>query len=97
MGVKHGDLDQTLVNPSENVDIHMGKHNHLCIDCHKTKNHNISGKAYSVSVNHKGGISCIDCHEKVPHKDRRINAHLDSLACQTCHISTFAKRAPTKV
>ncbi len=96
MGVKHGDLDQSLVNPLENTDAHMGKHDLLCIDCHKTEKHNIKGKAFSVSVNHENGISCTDCHENVPHRDRRINAHLDALACQTCHIPNYAKKAPTK-
>ncbi len=97
MGVKHGDLDNTLVNPSEEVDVHMGKHNILCIDCHKTENHDIKGKLYTVTTNYEGGVGCTDCHEEVPHKDSRINAHLDAVACQTCHIPTYAKRAPTKV
>ncbi|PKL37903.1 MAG: cytochrome C [Spirochaetae bacterium HGW-Spirochaetae-1] len=97
MGVKHGDLDQTLVNAPGDVDVHMGKNNMLCVDCHKTEKHNIKGKAYSISVNHENGIACTDCHVDVPHQDRRINAHLDSLACETCHISRFAKRAPTKI
>ncbi|MCP4147710.1 MAG: tetrathionate reductase family octaheme c-type cytochrome [bacterium] len=97
MGVKHGDLDNTLVHPTADLDVHMGKHNLLCIDCHKTVNHNITGKAYSVSVNHeKNGIGCTDCHIDAPHKDRRINAHMSAVACQTCHIPTFAKKAPTK-
>jgi len=96
MGVKHGDLDNTLVNPSEDIDIHMGRHNLLCIDCHVTQRHNIKGKAFSVSVNHINGIGCNDCHKGVPHKDTRINAHLDTLACQTCHIPTYARKAPTK-
>jgi octaheme c-type cytochrome (tetrathionate reductase family) len=96
MGVKHGDLDNTLVNPAEDIDIHMGRHDMRCVDCHKTRKHKISGKAYSVSVNHEDGIGCRDCHEPEPHRDRRINAHLDAIACQTCHIPTFAKKAPTK-
>lgn len=96
MGVKHGDLDNTMVNPTESIDVHMGRHNLLCIDCHNTENHDIKGKAYSVSVNHENGINCTDCHHDVPHKDSRINTHLDSVACQTCHIPVFAKKAPTK-
>lgn len=96
MGVKHGDLDNSLVNPTEKIDVHMGKHNLLCIDCHKTENHNISGKAYSVSIGHENGINCTDCHVDTPHRDRRINAHLASVACQTCHIPTYARKAPTK-
>lgn len=97
MGVKHGDLDNTLVNPTENIDVHMGKHHLLCIDCHKTQQHDIKGKAYSVSVNHENGINCTDCHEELTHRDRRIDTHLTSLACQTCHIPTYARKAPTKM
>jgi octaheme c-type cytochrome (tetrathionate reductase family) len=96
MGVKHGDLDNTLVNATEDIDIHMGGHNLLCVDCHKTKNHNITGKAYSVSVEHENGINCTDCHIQEPHRDRRINTHISSVACQTCHIPTYAKKAATK-
>jgi octaheme c-type cytochrome (tetrathionate reductase family) len=96
MGVKHGDLDNTLVHPTEDIDVHMGKYDLLCIDCHQTKKHDITGKAYSVSVNHEHGFDCNECHIKEPHNDRRINAHLDHIACQTCHIPTFAKKSPTK-
>lgn len=96
MGVKHGDLDNTLVNPTDELDVHMGKHDLLCIDCHKTENHNITGKAFSVSVDHENGISCTRCHADIPHKDRRINTHLSAIACQTCHIPSYARKAPTK-
>jgi octaheme c-type cytochrome (tetrathionate reductase family) len=96
MGVKHGDLDQSLVYAKPGTDAHMGKNKLLCIDCHKTENHNIKGKSFAVSVSHTNGIGCTDCHRDVPHKDRRINTHLDSLACQTCHIPQYSKRAPTK-
>jgi octaheme c-type cytochrome (tetrathionate reductase family) len=96
MGVKHGDLDNSLVNPSEDIDVHMGKHNLLCID-HKTRHHLIRGKAYSVSVNHENGIQCTDCHDEAPHLDRRINTHINTIACQTCHIPTYARKAPTKM
>lgn len=96
MGVKHGDLDNTLLNPSEKIDVHMGKFSLLCIDCHRTEKHNIKGRAYSVSIEHKNGIDCTDCHKDVPHKDIRINTHYQGLACQTCHIPAFARKAPTK-
>jgi octaheme c-type cytochrome (tetrathionate reductase family) len=97
MGVKHGDLDQTLVNPVADLDVHMGRAGLLCIDCHRTENHQIRGVSYSVSVEHRNGISCEDCHPSVPHRDRRINNHLGAVACQTCHIPNYARRAPTKV
>lgn len=97
MGVKHGDLDQTLVYAAEDVDVHMGKHNLLCIDCHRTERHDIKGRAFSVGVDHVNGIACADCHINVPHRDRRIDAHLDAVSCEACHIPSYARRAPTKV
>ncbi len=95
-GVKHGDLDSSLDNPTREDDVHMGQLGFLCIDCHKTDKHDISGRAYSVSVEHKNGIACKDCHSEPAHRDSRINAHLDSVACQTCHIPTYARKLPTK-
>lgn len=38
-GVKHGDLDESLFFPSENLDIHMGRYDMLCTDCHRTTDH----------------------------------------------------------
>jgi hypothetical protein len=35
-GVKHGDLDESLLYPTEELDVHMGKLNLLCTDCHRT-------------------------------------------------------------
>lgn len=96
MGVKHGDLDNTLINAPETLDIHIGGHNLLCIDCHRTQRHNIKGRAFSVGVSHENGIGCTDCHNKIPHRDRRINSHLKNLACPTCHLPSFARKAPTK-
>ena len=97
MGVKHGDLDESLVNASENLDVHMGRLDLLCVDCHITKEHFIRGTAYSVSVNADHGIACTDCHSPSVHRDERLNRHVASVACNTCHIPTFARKAPTKM
>ncbi|MCU0848832.1 MAG: tetrathionate reductase family octaheme c-type cytochrome [Spirochaetes bacterium] len=96
MGVKHGDLDQSLIRAYEDVDVHMGRHGLLCIDCHRTEKHVIRGTSFSVSVDHRNGIDCIDCHAGMKHADERINAHMDSVSCQACHIPAFSRRAPTK-
>ena len=96
MGVKHGDLDSSLVNPGKDIDAHMGKQGFYCIDCHATKNHDIKGVAYSVSATHHNGISCADCHTEKPHDDFRLNAHTDAVACQTCHIPKYALAKSTK-
>lgn len=98
MGVKHGDLDSSLVNPSDVVDVHMGKHNLLCIDCHQSEKHQIKGQAYSVSVVHnQNALSCTDCHAQQPHQNERLNLHGEAIACQTCHIPSYARKAPTKM
>lgn len=96
LGVKHGDLDNSLINPAESLDVHMGKYNFQCIDCHKTQKHEIQGRAYSVGIDHQGGIDCIDCHKEHLHSDSRINTHIKSVSCQACHIPTFAKKVATK-
>lgn len=96
--VKHGDLDSSLTNPPADLDVHMGEHDMQCIDCHRTTDHQIGGRSISVSVDDANQIACTDCHSgDSVHPDDRLNAHLDTVACQTCHIPEFARRLPTKV
>jgi octaheme c-type cytochrome (tetrathionate reductase family) len=94
--VKHGDIDSSLAHPFEDEDIHIGRHGFLCVDCHTAPNHWIRGRAFSVSVEDSHGVACTDCHVKPEHKDERLNAHLKSVACQTCHVPSFAGKIPTK-
>lgn len=96
LGVKHGDLDNTLDNPSPRDDVHMGRGDLLCIDCHDTEEHDIPGRSMSLGIEQRDGIGCTPCHEAAPHDDTRINAHLDAVACEACHIPTYARRVPTK-
>jgi octaheme c-type cytochrome (tetrathionate reductase family) len=96
LGVKHGDLDNSLENPAESLDVHMGGQGMLCIDCHAASHHQIPGRSFAVSVQDQGGIGCVDCHKGVRHQDQRIERHFSAVACQTCHIPSFARRVPTK-
>lgn len=96
-GVKHGDLDESLYFPSENVDVHMGRENFLCVDCHQTEDHEIRGRSMSVSPDNDNQVYCTDCHLPTVHQDDRITAHIDTVACQTCHIPAGALRDPTKM
>ncbi len=95
--IKHGDLDQTLMFPSERIDVHMGKNNMVCVDCHITKEHNIPGRSMSVSVDDKNRLECSVCHGDAPHADERVNKHTGRVACQTCHVPHFAVEEPTKM
>lgn len=96
-GVKHGDLDESLYFPTENLDVHMGRYNFQCTDCHQTENHQIAGRSISVSVDDANQVYCTDCHDKELHEDQRLNAHTDTVACQSCHIPAGARREPTKM
>ena len=94
--VKHGDLDESLYYPTGDVDVHMGRYDFLCVDCHQTEKHVIGGRSISVSVDNRNQIACTDCHDSRLHADSRINAHTDTVACQTCHIPEVAVRQATK-
>ena len=98
-GVKHGDLDESLYFPAENLDVHMGRENFLCTDCHRTENHVIKGRmvADNYTVDPSEQVACEDCHAAQPHVDARLNLHTDAVACQTCHIPNIALKDPTKV
>jgi octaheme c-type cytochrome (tetrathionate reductase family) len=94
--VKHGDLDASLSNPRARVDVHMGSHGLVCIDCHTTDNHAMKGRALSVSVDNANEVQCTDCHLPEPHLDTRLNSHVSAVACETCHIPQVAIREATK-
>ncbi len=94
--VKHGDLDESLYYPNDELDVHMGRYDFLCVDCHQTEDHIIGGRSISVSLDNKNQIACTDCHQPGLHADSRINTHTDTLACQTCHIPEVARRHATK-
>ncbi len=97
LAVKHGDLDTTLDYPDATDDVHMGREDFLCIDCHGGHGHDIRGKAISVSTNNENGVACTDCHTTTPHNDARLDDHVDRVACQSCHIPFFALSIPTKM
>jgi len=95
--IKHGDLDNTLLFPSARIDVHMGELDMLCVDCHRTREHQISGRAMSVSVDQENTIECSGCHGAKPHSDLRLNQHTDRVSCQACHIPFMAVDTGTKL
>ena len=97
--VKHGDLEQALLNTTRDVDVHMAVDgiNMECIDCHTAENHQMLGKLYSVSSENVDRATCEQCHTSTPHMEEMLNTHTAKVACQTCHIPTYAKENPTKM
>ncbi|MBK8808204.1 MAG: tetrathionate reductase family octaheme c-type cytochrome [Bacteroidales bacterium] len=97
--VKHGDLEDALLTSGTDVDVHMGYDglNMECIDCHPAEKHVMKGKLYAVSSMNRNRALCTDCHTSMPHKETIINEHSLKVACQTCHIPTYAKVNATKM
>lgn len=97
--VKHGDIDSSMVAPTAAYDVHMGAdgQDFSCQTCHTTADHDIKGNAMVVSPGGENHIACTDCHDQNPHSEALLNNHMDTVACQTCHIPEFAKEIPTKL
>ncbi|MCP4993757.1 MAG: tetrathionate reductase family octaheme c-type cytochrome [Gammaproteobacteria bacterium] len=97
--VKHGDIGTSLINSTRELDVHMGVDgpNMTCQFCHQATYHQIPGQAMSVSAGEGERIECGGCHRALPHKSQDLNKHAIAVACQTCHIPTFAKNNPTKI
>ncbi len=116
-GVKHGDLDSSLVDPGRELDVHMASDglNFSCAQCHETRDHKVPGSRLSMTASDAQGpimrgrkddrnpASCQACHGERPHSGdllhaERLNNHAHILACQTCHIPTYARGGvPTRM
>ncbi|MDP3759750.1 MAG: tetrathionate reductase family octaheme c-type cytochrome [Ramlibacter sp.] len=112
-GVKHGDLDSSLESPEKALDVHMSPdgNNFSCATCHKTDGHQVPGSRYAPTAQDKGAAhqrgkaettnptTCQACHDQAPHKKTaKLNDHTAKVACQTCHIPSYARGGvPTKM
>ncbi len=97
--VKHGDISSALYHPDPDLDVHMGKYDLQCTDCHRTEHHQVKGKLINLNpqVEPEEQAQCTDCHSNAPHEDERLNAHVQSVACQACHVPEVAEKIPTKI
>jgi octaheme c-type cytochrome (tetrathionate reductase family) len=111
-GVKHGDLDSSLLHPSPELDVHMtaqeGGPDFDCVRCHTTTKHHIDGRCYKIPAARErkslleddkvSRITCVSCHTATPHEQgHKANDHTDRVACQSCHIPRYARKKPTKM
>jgi octaheme c-type cytochrome (tetrathionate reductase family) len=108
--VKHGGLDSSLISPGRDLDVHMNVEgsNFACQRCHTTEAHFIAGRTYKqpafterkslIDDDLIKRISCESCHTDRPHRTgHKANDHTDKVACQSCHIPSFARQVPTKM
>ena len=109
-GVKHGDLDPSLINPNKELDVHMGYdgQDFECTRCHTTIAHRVAGRIYGTPASKtrrsllehdlEPKIMCESCHSTSPHKSSsKMNDHTDKVACQSCHVPEVAKVLPVQV
>ena len=83
--------------PGIRIDVHMGKLDFQCVDCHRTREHRVPGHSLTAGASAAPRVGCTDCHSESPHDDQRLDAHTAAVACQTCHIPRMAIDAPTKM
>jgi octaheme c-type cytochrome (tetrathionate reductase family) len=97
--VKHGDLEESLLATTRDVDVHMAANgmDMQCVACHTAENHQILGKLYSISSENFNRATCEQCHENTPHFDDLLNRHTGKVSCQACHIPHYAKENATKM
>jgi octaheme c-type cytochrome (tetrathionate reductase family) len=108
--VKHGDLAMVMLDTTREFDVHMGTDggNMDCVACHGVKkdasgalvDHGIGGLPYH-AVDEGVMQTCDDCHGDAASVhvgltvENIIGLH-PTLACQVCHIPSFARQTPTK-
>ena len=84
-GVKHGDLDSSLVHPDRKLDVHMDEKglNFACTECHVTSKHIWAGSRYDVIARDTEGTgkpglrrdvaTCESCHDVQPHDAQSLD------------------------
>ena len=98
---KRGDLEYALNDCTPDFDVHMAADggNMQCIDCHAGQDHRVRGRGADLSGSDMPSrpLACdnADCHGPSPHEADVLNAHTARVACQTCHLPTFAKADAT--
>jgi cytochrome c len=98
--VKRGDLALATAHTADRqFDVHMATTGAdlNCQSCHVPENHRFPGKGSDIRPTDLPGVDldCTTggCHESRPHESSDINQHTAKVACQTCHIPTYAKNA----
>lgn len=98
---KRGDLEYAVTESDRTFDVHMAKDGAdlECAACHGGTLHRMRGRGADLFGNEMPDkpATCEDpaCHGGAPHDAEVLNLHARRVACQSCHIPTFAKADPT--
>lgn len=99
-GAKRGDLSSASAAPAAAHDTHMSPQTRdfRCQRCHEFEDHRLLGRGLDLRPSDRSeSLECTNCHESSPHDSSTTNRHLGRVACQTCHISEFARDIATEV
>lgn len=97
---KRGDISIGSIAPPAHLDVHMSPdaegENMSCQDCHAYADHHVQGRGLDLRPNDRPErLTCTQCHNPRPHEleeqGTRMNQHAVRIACQACHIPTYAK------
>ncbi len=103
---KRGDLSSLTVDPPPGTDVHMEvtEANLNCQACHDYENHHVLGRGLDLRPNDRAEtLDCTNCHGDTPHGDyvahdgTKRDTHAIRVACQSCHIPTYAKNLTTEM
>ena len=105
-GVKRGDLSKaTIGNTDPFFDVHMESNGPdlSCQSCHTFENHRVIGKGSDLrptdDLSRGAEVSCLTCHQDKLTRDGHSSTdtynHVARVACQSCHIPSYAK-VPTE-
>jgi hypothetical protein len=103
-GLKQGDLNMSMANPTASVDVHMaatsvGGAGMNCVSCHTVSAHKIAGKGADLRVADAGAPAmktCTTCHGSAPHEEGDLNEHVSRTDCTACHIPTYGRGVLTE-
>lgn len=97
---KRGDMGVNSANPTVDQDFHMAPTgaNLTCTACHVATRHKIGGRGIDLRQTEAPGPRCTNCHAAAPHVSSTTNRHAAGrVACQVCHIRTYAKGGATEM
>jgi hypothetical protein len=98
---KRGDISEAHRNATTALDVHMAPSSQggaglECTGCHTTTAHRMAGRGVDMRQRDSEQLlECSTCHSNMPHDSSRLNSHTARVACNVCHVPTFAKGAPT--
>lgn len=98
---KRGDMALAHAATTDvNFDVHMATTagNLDCQSCHITQQHRMAGRGSDLRPTDLDvQMTCTNCHttkaNRNGHSSSTIGKHVARVACQTCHIATYAKNA----